>query len=67
MPSYRTSHFQEAGFDDRVDHRTLVAQGIDREPDGHIGMKATQYERRTARLSRRRLETALGVLAPDLD
>jgi hypothetical protein len=50
-----------------VYHLPRVPHGIHREPDGHIGMKATQYERRTARLSRRRLETALGVLAPDLD
>jgi hypothetical protein len=33
-------------FDKRIDHRTLQAQGIDREPTIHIGVTAKQMERR---------------------
>jgi len=54
--------FKEPDLAELVDHRTLEAQGIDREPDGHIGTAATHYERRTGRLSRRRIELAEGVL-----
>jgi ATP-dependent exoDNAse (exonuclease V) alpha subunit len=40
----------------RVDHRTLEAQGIDREPTRHRGPGATAIERRTQEPSRRSLE-----------
>ena len=40
----------------RVDHRTLEAQGIDREPTRHRGPGATAIERRTQELSRRSLD-----------
>ncbi len=36
-----------AGQDDRIDHRTLAAQGIAREPSPHLGPKASGYEART--------------------
>jgi hypothetical protein len=35
-----------AGRTERVDHRTLAAQGIDREPTIHLGPAATAIERR---------------------
>ncbi len=35
-----------AGLSVRVDHRTLVAQGLDREPTTHIGAVAAAMERR---------------------
>lgn len=35
-----------AGRTERVDHRTLAAQGIDREPTTHLGPAATAIERR---------------------
>lgn len=35
----------EAGISERVDHRTLEAQGINREPTVHLGFKATDLER----------------------
>ena len=44
------------GIDARVDHRSLEAQGIDREPTRHLGPAATGYERRTGKASRRRLD-----------
>ena len=34
------------GRDERIDHRTLKAQGIDREPQIHVGVHATAMERR---------------------
>lgn len=30
-------HLNQAGFSDRVDHRSLKAQGLDREPTIHVG------------------------------
>ena len=43
---YQNDALEEAGFDARVDHRTLEEQGIDREPTKHIGREATSMERR---------------------
>lgn len=34
------------GIAERIDHRTLSAQGIDRAPQIHVGVHATQMERR---------------------
>ena len=45
---------REAGIEARVDHRTLEAQGIEREPTRHLGPAATGYERRTGEPSRKR-------------
>lgn len=44
------------GHEARVDHRTLEAQGIEREPTRHLGPAATGYERRTGEPSRKRLD-----------
>jgi ATP-dependent exoDNAse (exonuclease V) alpha subunit len=45
---------REAGIDARVDHRALEAQGIDRAPTEHLGPKASDFERRTGKASKRR-------------
>lgn len=37
---------EKHGVKERVDHRTLAAQGIDRAPQIHVGVHATQMERR---------------------
>lgn len=42
------------GIEERVDHRSLKAQGIDREPTRHLGPTATAIERRTGEPSRKR-------------
>lgn len=42
------------GQSERVDHRSLKAQGIDREPGIHLGPGAIGYERRTGEKSQRR-------------
>lgn len=52
--SLQNGRLREAGIDARVDHRSLVAQGIDREPTRHLGVAATGYERRTGESSRKR-------------
>lgn len=46
----------ENGRAERIDHRSLEAQGIDREPTRHLGPSATGYERRTGQPSRQRLD-----------
>lgn len=46
----------EAGLTVQVDHRSLEAQGIDREPTRHLGPAAVGFERRTGELSRKRLD-----------
>ncbi len=51
----QNERLQEAGLTVRVDHRSLKAQGVDREPTRHLGPSATGYERRTGQASRRRL------------
>lgn len=50
----QNERLQDAGIDARVDHRSLEAQGIDREPTRHLGVAATGYERRTGEPSRKR-------------
>jgi hypothetical protein len=37
---------EAAGSDERIDHRSLAAQGIDREPTSHLGSAASTFERR---------------------
>jgi hypothetical protein len=39
-------HLARHGHASRIDHRSLKAQGIDREPTKHIGLVATRMERR---------------------
>ena len=38
-------HLERAGFEPTLDHRTLEAQGIEREPTIHMGKAATAIER----------------------
>lgn len=43
------------GHEARVDHRTLEAQGIQREPQQHLGPAAASMERRTGEKSEKRI------------
>lgn len=52
----QNERLHEAGIEARVDHRSLKAQGIDREPTRHLGPAAIGYERRTGEPSNRRLD-----------
>lgn len=47
---------EQAGYDARIDHRSLKDQGIDRLPTRHLGPGAVGYELRTGKKSRRRLD-----------
>jgi len=47
-------HLERAGRVERVDHRSLAAQGIEREPTKHLGPAATAIERATQAPSRLR-------------
>jgi hypothetical protein len=47
---------ERAGRSERIDHRSLQAQGIEREPTRHLGPGATAAERETGEPSRRRLD-----------
>jgi len=48
----QNKHLEMAGLSDRVDHRTLKEQGIDRMPQKHKGVAAVGFERRTGEPSR---------------
>ena len=52
----QNQHLRQAGQPERVDHRSLEDQGIDRIPTVHLGPAATNYERRTGQPSKRRQE-----------
>lgn len=47
---------RENGIAARIDHRSLEAQGIDREPTQHLGPAASGYERRTGQPSDKRIQ-----------
>jgi hypothetical protein len=47
---------RENGIAARVDHRSLEAQGIEREPTKHLGPAASGYERRTGQPSDKRIQ-----------
>lgn len=56
-----TNHaLERAGHETRVDHRSLAAQGLDREPTAHIGPTATAMERRGLCTERGDLNRGLG-------
>lgn len=54
-------HLERAGHVARVDHRTLEAQGIEREPTSHLGPTATAIERK-GRVSQKRQTIAAEVV-----
>lgn len=53
---YANAALKRAGRAERVDHRTLEAQGIDHVPTTHLGPHASAVERRTGQLSRKRTD-----------
>ena len=52
----QNERLKKNGVAETVDYRTLKAQGIDREPTKHLGVEATNYERRTGNKSNKRLD-----------
>jgi ATP-dependent exoDNAse (exonuclease V) alpha subunit len=55
----QNEHLKAAGFELRVDHRSLAKQGVERAPTHHLGPAATGYERRTKQASRRRADQSV--------
>jgi hypothetical protein len=43
---YANRALEQAGFDERIDHRSLREQGIEREPQIHLGAKVMEMEAR---------------------
>lgn len=56
---------KSAGLSERVDHRTLEAQGIERQPTKHIGYAAMEFERRTGSKSDVRLRCEKELTSKD--
>lgn len=50
-------HLGRASFDIRVDRRSHQGQGLEIEPTGHMGVHATQMERRGRNVTRTRLDS----------
>lgn len=55
---------ERAGIEERIDCRTLEAQGIDREPQQHMGVVATAIERKGKRADKRREAASQGEEKP---
>lgn len=49
-------HLARAGLDIRIDHRSHMERGLEIEPTEHMGVHATQMERRGLDVSRSRLD-----------
>lgn len=49
--------FEELGIDERIDHRTLEEQGIDREPQQHMGVVATAMQRKGKQTRRKKYKS----------
>ena len=43
---YANRALERAGFDERIDHRSLKEQGVEREPQIHLGAKVLEMEAR---------------------
>nr|CRY93704.1 hypothetical protein [uncultured prokaryote] len=51
------SKFQRLGISEQIDERTLEEQGIDREPQQHIGAKATAMQRKGKTTERKKYKS----------
>ncbi len=59
-------HLLEAGLDIRVDHRSHLDRGLELSPTEHMGVHASQMERRGLNVSRARLEEKAAKKNADL-
>lgn len=57
---YANAALERAGHEVRIDRRTLKAQGIDREPTIHIGVRGAQVERHVHQPQSKKRRNALG-------
>ena len=53
---FANTALKACGREERIDRRSLMAQGIDRIPQKQLGLGAISYERKTGKPSRRRLD-----------
>lgn len=53
---FSNEHLARAGLDLRIDHRSHAERGLEIEPTEHMGVHATQMERRGLDVSRTRLD-----------
>lgn len=60
-------HLERAGRSERIDHRSLVDQGIDREPTRHLGPHAAAVERKEAAAQERVLAAQISAAQADLE
>lgn len=51
------TEFQKQGMVERINERTLEAQGIDREPQQHLGAKATAMQRKGKQTERKKYKS----------
>ena len=58
----QNAYLRDAGHSAQVDHRSLEAQGLDREPTVHLGPAATAIERRTGQPSKVRQDHIKQIL-----
>lgn len=49
-------HLEKHNIKERIDHRTLSAQGINRTPQKHLGVQASSIEKRTGEPSHNRIK-----------
>jgi Ti-type conjugative transfer relaxase TraA len=54
------AHLARAGLDIRIDHRSHSNRGLEIEPTGHVGVYATQMDRRGVEVSRSALDAGAG-------
>jgi len=60
------AHLERHGVQERIDHRSLADQGIDRSPQKHLGVYAHGIEQRTGQTSKNRLKDEMRDLAKSL-
>jgi Ti-type conjugative transfer relaxase TraA len=59
-------HIARAGVEARIDHRSYLERGLEVEPTQHMGVHATQMERRGKAVSQRRLDSDSARFNADL-
>ncbi len=64
--SHANEHLAMAGLDIRIDHRSHQERGLELEPTEHMGVHATQMQRRGLEVSRTRLDEEAAQRNADL-
>ena len=63
---HTNEHLAKAGLDIRIDHRSHQERGLELEPTEHLGVHATQVQRRGMEVSRARLDEEAAKRNADL-